>query len=258
MKTTLKLSHEQYRQFADLCKVEAGQALEVSTYEEMHGNWGISGGMAWELISDVRTSQVTFDHHAGRIVLADSIDVAEFRRVGRARPELDWSVLSDEEIYPFVVWHEIGHRRDNFCMLDAAFFDEESVGPMRFINEVLADRFAWSKLRPGERLPLTRKGKAEQALIANRLDVISQKYARAPYKVRPIAAGQYAHVSPSMLQNRRLAAFLGPDVHPELLARYIWKFANQLDYSQPAPAPKRPVRRHAPSTMDLRAAGGVA
>ncbi len=258
MKRTLKLSHEQYRQFADLCKVEAGQGLEVSTFEEMRGSWGLSGGMAWELISDVRTNDVSFDHHVSRITLADAVDVAEFRRAGRGRPELDWSVLSDEEIYPFIVWHEIGHRRDNFNMLDAALFDRGSLGPLRYINEVLADRFAWSQIRPGEQLPLTRKGKEDQTHIAEQLALISQNHVRARYKVRPLITGQYVHVSPRMLESRRLAAFVGPDVHPELLAHYIWKRANRLDYSTPAPVPKAAARARARAVLNPRAVEGAA
>ena len=256
MKATLKLSHEQYRQFADLCKAEAGQGLEVSTFEEMRGSWGLSGGMAWELISDVRKKDISFDHHVARITLADTIDVAEFRRCGRARPELNWSALSDEEIYPFVVWHEIGHRRDNFNMLDAAFFDPASLAPLRYINEILADRFAWSRIRPGEPLPLTRTGKANQHQIAEQLALISERHVRARYKVRPIATGQYMNVSPRMLESRQLAAYLGPDVHPELLAHYIWKRANRLDYG--ASAPKRPTRRQVRGTRQPLTLGGAA
>ncbi|AZS80695.1 hypothetical protein ELS24_20925 [Achromobacter spanius] len=258
MKTTLKLSHEQYREFADLCKVEAGQGLEVSTFAEMHNSWGLSGGMAWELISDVRTNEVSFDHHVGRITLAESIDVADFRRAGRSRPELDWSVLSDEEIYPFVVWHEIGHRRDNFNMLDAALFDREGFGALCYINEVLADRFAWSRIRPGESLPMTRVGKTDQAHIAEQLDRISKRHVRARYAVRPLAAGQYVNISPRMLESRHLAAYLGPDVHPELLAHYIWKRANRLDYSTPAPVPKAAARAHARAVLNPRAVEGAA
>ncbi|MFY3460539.1 hypothetical protein ACOTJD_28180 [Achromobacter xylosoxidans] len=258
MKSTLKLSHEQYRQFADLCKAEAGQGLEVSSFEEMRGSWGLSGGMAWELISDVRTNDVSFDNHVSRITLADEVDVAEFRRCGRGRPELNWSVLSDEEIYPFIVWHEIGHRRDNFNMLDAAFFDQESLPALRYINEVLADRFAWSKIRPGEPLPLTRAGTAEQGRIADQLTLISERHVRARYKVRPLATGQYVNVSPRMLESRHLAAYLGPDVHPELLAHYIWKRANRLDYSAPAPFRKSAARRTASGVPGQPIAGGTA
>lgn len=234
MKASVSLTHQQYREFADLCKAQAGQVLEVSTFDAMRRDWGQSEFFAWEVISDARSPKAAFEHHVSRIILADSVDVADFRRAGRSRPEVDWSVLSDEEIYPFIVWHEIGHRRDSFSMLDATF-DLAGTAPdmlniVRWVNEVLADRFAWSQVRPGEAIRLTANGKRDQKLIEERLAAVSARYVRNRYTIRPIEAGQYVNVSPAMLYTRELAAFVGPDVHPELVAHYIWKQANRLNY----------------------------
>ena len=70
--------------------------------------------------------------------------------------------------------------------------------------------------------------------------------------------GQYMNVSPRMLESRQLAAYLGPDVHPELLAHYIWKRASRMDYSAPAPARKAAAPRPAPMNLAPLVAGGAA
>lgn len=232
-KTAVSLTPEMYRQFSDLCKVEAGHALEVSSFEAMRNSWGLTGFSASELIQDVRSASAIFTQPVGRIELAETVDVAEFRLVGRSRPELNWAVLSDEEIHPFIVWHEIGHCRDGFSMLDAQFQQIEGPSPglsmVRMLNEVLADRFAWERIRPGDPLPLTERGRRDKVSIETALQYVSQFYQRAKYKVRPLEAGQYLHVSPRMLESKRMAAFLGPEVHPELLAHYIWKRSGRMD-----------------------------
>ncbi|CAB3705965.1 hypothetical protein LMG1866_02820 [Achromobacter ruhlandii] len=236
MRKFLTLSHQQYREFAELCKTEAGQALEVSSTDAMNGNWAMSGFMAWEVIADVRAKEASFAMEVSRIELADSIVVGDFRRAGRSRPETNWDALTDDEIYPFIVWHEIGHRRDNFNMLDVMLargnFPEEVVRRLRWINEVLADRFAWAQIRPGEMLVKTDAGKRDAQLIEDTIEYLARYCKRAKFKPRAIPLGQYAHISPRMLESAQLAAFVGPDVHPELLAHYILKRANRLDYGQ--------------------------
>ncbi|CUJ80941.1 hypothetical protein [Achromobacter sp. 2789STDY5608628] len=249
MRKALTLSHEQYRGFAELCKAEAGQALEVSSTDAMNGDWAQAGFMAWEVIADVRASQAAFALEVSRIELADSIIVGDFRRAGRSRPETNWDALTDDEIYPFIVWHEIGHRRDNFNMLDVMMarsnFPDEVVKRIRWVNEVLADRFAWAQIRPGEMLAKTEGGKRDAQLIEDTIALMAQHCQRAKFKPRPIPGGQYAHVSPRMLESPRLAAFVGPDVHPELLAHYVWKSAN------------RPIRSRRPAAIANHQTGEV-
>jgi hypothetical protein len=261
-KLTVRLTPQDYRHFSDLCKVEAGKVLEISTFEAMDNSWGRWDCTAWEAIEDVREKNLMYTRPVSRIELAESVDVAEFRRVGRSRDELDWSALEDKEIYPFIVWHEIGHCLDNFCMLEAAFkrdgVPDDVRAMVRPLNEILADRFAWSKVRPGEPMPLTAKGKSVKSVIEVALTYVNSFFQRAQYPVRPLVPGQYTHVSPRMLENKKLAAFVGPDVHPELLAYHIWKHANPLDYRahiarQNAENP-RPIPSFDPSLAKGRAA----
>ena len=50
------------------------------------------------------------------ITLADRINV---RRLKSAkRPEMDWHSVPDDKVYEFVLWHEIGHRMNNFYIPD--------------------------------------------------------------------------------------------------------------------------------------------
>lgn len=229
MMRTITVSHEQYRMYAEWCKAEAGQVLEVSAEAQLRGDFAASLFMAWEVIADVRDKLPSYQHEVSRIELAPSIAVGTFRRAGRGRPEINWDALTDDEIYPFLIWHEIGHRRDNFDLLDVMWnrsqYPAQVVQSIRWVNEVLADRFAWQRIRPGESPSLTSAGRRDQQRIADAISCIGQHCKRAQYKVRPISAGQYSHVSPRMLETVELAAFVGPDVHPELLAHHIWKGA---------------------------------
>lgn len=228
-KQRIRLEHEQFREFAELCKREAGQVLELSTFEKMGSAWGSAGFMAWETIKDAREKTWAYTPPIARIKLAESVTVAEFRRAGRTRPELDWSVLAENEIYPFLLWHEIGHCRNNFSLLDASIrgdgIPDDVWNMIHPMSEVLADRSAWSMLRPGEPMPLTASGKSISPTIDLALEYVGRFFQRGKYPVRPLELGQYTNVSPTMLESKHLAAFVGPDVHPELLAHYVWKRA---------------------------------
>ncbi|MCY1370191.1 hypothetical protein D9M69_572740 [compost metagenome] len=136
---------------------------------------------------------------------------------------MDWSVLEDHEIYPFVVWHEIGHRVDNFDSWLIGIKDAEILDECRrrvcFVNELLADRYAWSQVRPGEPVPLSENGKRLQERAVESLAYL-EKHAprnRSPRKEWALSVGQYLDVPDYMLDGHHRAAFIGPEVSRKLV-----------------------------------------
>lgn len=154
--------------------------------------------------------------------LASAINTRTFRECGRTRPELDWSALGDDEIYPFVLWHEIGHRVDNFSLVDLMCMKDFEArntcqGIIGYVNEVLADRYAWSKVCPGQPIPLTKRGAEQRQLLQDSLDILSKYLSRDGFKIKPLWPGQYHDVPESMLRTPAKAAFVGPKVSRALV-----------------------------------------
>ncbi|MFT4063355.1 hypothetical protein [Paraburkholderia sp.] len=221
-KRTLRITKRQYRAFAEIAKAH-GIALNLSTYTHM-GCWGEFSPFALLICQDATDPDSCWEEQA-QITLANSIDIGRLRAAGPLRPELDWSQLEDHEIYPFVLWHEIGHRMDNVDGIDVMLIKDievrnKCVRRLRFINEVLADRYAWNKIRPGERFVRTDTGKCRESEIDEAIEYLRAHVKhRSKYTVRPLHAGQYRDVPDYMLATPQRAAFLGRGVAPKLLER---------------------------------------
>ncbi|MGO3745455.1 MAG: hypothetical protein ACTJG9_08730 [Alcaligenes aquatilis] len=232
--TTLTLTHAQYRVLADLCKEHAGKPLNLASVDDMEGDWGSVHYFALPTIDDATRFDQKYRERA-YIYLSNRIDTAPLREAGRHRPECDWSKLSNSELFHFVVWHEIGHIRDNFH--PAQFMFRSDLGPEAmqaskkagYINEVLADRFAWERVRPGQSMPLTKAGQRNADQIESDIEEISRHFTRAKYPHTPLEAGQYRHVPAYMLSSERKAAYVGPDVHAELLKREIAHYSDYFE-----------------------------
>lgn len=214
---TIRLTHTQYRALAEIAKA-AGIGLKVDTVEQM-GCWGDFCLVASDLVSDALVNRSVILQRPCA-TLATSIDMGVFRSA--SRPEIDWSQLHDHEIYPFVLQHEIGHRLDNhnpFAIWgcpDLALRQQLETAA-QLANEVLADRFAWEQIRPGEALPLSEFGKHMQEQVAVALELLDLHVPHSQRQVFPLPAGQYSSVPTKMLRDDRFRTFVGPRVHPALI-----------------------------------------
>lgn len=220
---TLRLGRRQYRELAEKAKA-VGMGLTLSTYQRL-GCWGQYSSWGLPVIDDVTRHETKFNERS-LITLSFSIDAAAFRAAGRERPEVDWSVLDDRELYTFVLQHEIGHRCDNFDSWDVRIEDPavqaECVRRLRYINEVLADRFAWQAIRPGEPLPLTEHGRRDQERISDTLALLGKHVRRTSRFTRePLPAGQYRGVPDYMIATNERAEFVGPQVDRQLLQQRV-------------------------------------
>lgn len=219
--TTITLSHAEYRRLADMCKAHAGKPLNLCSVGDMCGDWGRMNYWALPTIDDVTQPSQKYRERA-YVEVVNRLDTSAVRAAGKRRPECDWSALRNSEIYPFIVWHEIGHFRDNFTPFDALTKDGLDYtairGKLPLVNEVLADRFAWERVRPGEPMRLTEAGRRDAEAIERDIEAIGRIIPRAKYPHKPLETGQYRHVPAYMLSSKRKAAYVGPDIDPALLA----------------------------------------
>lgn len=230
--TTITLSHAQYRRLADQCKEHAGHPLNLTSVEDMGSAWGQINYWGLPTLDDVTQPDQEYREKA-YVYLITRLDAGAVRAAGKGRPECDWSALRNSEIYPFIVWHEIGHFRDNFSPFDLIREAGPELNAIRgkvaLVNEVLADRFAWERVRPGEPMPLTEAGKRDADAIERDIEALSQRFQRAKYPIKPLEAGQYRHVPAYMLSSERKAAYVGPDIDPTLLAREVAHYQAYFD-----------------------------
>lgn len=215
----VNITRGQYRTFAEIAKAN-GCVLTLSTIEEMKcfGEFSFMGIGVVRNAADNNSGLL--EHSAIR--LARSIDADQFRSA--IRPELDWGRLEDHEIFPFLFWHEIGHRVDNFDAFSVVVLKDPGARTtcLRHVstaNEVLADRFAWSKVRPGEPIPVGDAGKRLQDGIAAGMEALRKHAAHtSTFTRQPLPAGQYRSVPKEMLIEPWKAKYVGTKVADRWMA----------------------------------------
>jgi hypothetical protein len=215
---SLRITRSQYRQLAEIAK-QNGVGLALDTFTNMDRMWGCYNAWAKPIVRDVMCDRKQVEERIA-IVLSTSVNAGVFRR--EVRPELDWSQLADDEIYPFLACHEIGHHIDNFSFWDVMAIEnvevrEQCRAVATRVNEMLADRFAWEQIRPGEPVPLCEWGQANAEVMANDLHLLQRHIPRTRRSPQALPPGQYSYVPASMLRTEELAAFVGPHVSPALI-----------------------------------------
>lgn len=218
--TILRIGRTQYRQLAEMSR-QAGCCLELATVEELGGNWGMYCQFASAVHPDASKDDPTIE---GRVVLqlATTVDAGLLRTA--KRPEIDWSKLHDDEIYKFIVAHEIGHFLDNHCGFDILAITDPLIKKkcqqvIVAVNEILADRYAWSHIRPGETLPLGETGKRLQDSMADSMLLLNKYCPRTRRIPRSLPVGQYSYVPRSMLMTDTKVSYVGTKVSSDLINR---------------------------------------
>lgn len=217
----LRITRKQYRQFAEQAK-QNGVGLALDTFTNMGESWGLYSCWAQSIVRDAAAAeQQSYDERVV-IKLATSINAAVLRSA--IRPELDWAALEDDEIYSFVFHHEIGHHLDNFRVWDIFAIPDPEVRDrchqvFTRVNEMLADRYAWAQVRPGEAVPLGEAGKRMQDEMQADLELLNKHTPRIRRSPRVLPGGQYTSIPASMLCSVDLAAFVGPNVSPAVIER---------------------------------------
>ena len=142
----------------------AGSVFEIATSDEMEGAWGLTHMMVGDVFTDLRKLRDNryedpIYNNASVLTICNQVRVSDFH--GANRPEIDLAAIPADRIYEYVSWHEIGHKADNFDRVGFLLSDDmrsdETSRALGRLNEILADRFAWSKMFPNKPLPM-RKG----------------------------------------------------------------------------------------------------
>ncbi len=205
-----RITRTKYRKFAEIAKA-SGQILDLESFESM-GCLGRASPMVMTAVDDATDPHSMGSEH-GSITLAESWQFSWMQSANR--PEIDWRAIPEEQALEFVLWHEIGHRVWNFSMIDLIIQRSKFCAHDRFrvsrCNEVLADRFAWDKVCPGEELP------AKRGLTVSDREGLDDDIAEFKDRIglvliepNPLLRGQYRTVSTAMLKSERWRAYVGP------------------------------------------------
>jgi hypothetical protein len=189
------------------------------------GGWGSYSPWGLLVCNDARNPESKYSERS-LLTLSDTISTAKFRQASENRPELNWGLLSNEEIYPFILWHEIGHHCANFSPIDITAVPDADVRGLllarsTYVNEALADRYAWEKIRPGEPMPLTERGRTRREELEESIAFLGRHVTLSKGSRKPLCPGLYRDVPEYMMATRERAAYLGPKVDKALLRKRI-------------------------------------
>lgn len=88
------------------------------------------------------------------IELANSLRLEEIKGHG-TRPELNWHVIPEAQLYAYIFFHECSHAKGDVIVADPRNAQPVVHTIVWVRNEIIADRFAW-KMLMGEDVPLDR------------------------------------------------------------------------------------------------------
>jgi hypothetical protein len=183
--------------FADLdCIARAhGSAVEVVRAEDMRDTVGRINALKGDGYKDSRVREGVCMTDLSIIEIANRIDCGEVW--SWTRPELDYSKIAAKDMYHFVVWHEIGHRAQNLWGWYNIAASLENREVLHWLNEVRADRFAWKKIYPRKRLPVSASAERTQADIAESMPRMEALFLREQFRPRPLPADPHLMVPAS-------------------------------------------------------------
>lgn len=196
MKDLLILTPALFRYLDVIARKHGGCVIEVKTPEQMKGSF-----VRWSMwAADVyKDHTMTSGDEVSAIQLVNTLTVKDFRSM--SRPEIDYSSIPPELIFPYLLWLGLGFRSrhyDDFHMqimpdIDRAIVDRV-VREMRFLNQILADRFAWKHMFGDGPPPLSKQGKALQPELFNRFQQVNKYlplYDRSQKNTLPNGPGEY-------------------------------------------------------------------
>lgn len=207
---TINVTKTQYRKLAKIAK-EYGCLLEIKPFSEIRC-FGALHPMLAGATEDARKPTAYLIEHP-LITIAESFSIEQMKSSNR--PEINWEAIPTDKVIDFVLWHELGHKVWNFCQFDIFLkklnFDRNMLYRVRKCNEILADRFAWEKLFPGEKLPIKEGLSSGQSKeIEKDLFDLTQSLELKLKKITPLPRGRYLTIPLSMLSTEYLRKFIGP------------------------------------------------
>jgi hypothetical protein len=135
-------------EFKSTARIKGDCIIEVKDENDMF--LGIAASMYHKGDMDFKGSTV----NCNTISLSQVIDVERFQSA--FTPELNFKKISRDQIYRFVVYHEIGHALYDpkiKNMWASSGVDEDKTWLLKLAKELRADRYAWKSLFPSQPLP---------------------------------------------------------------------------------------------------------
>lgn len=170
----LALTPEHFQELDAMARTMAGRVVNVRDYQDNFLDEKVFAEvsvMVTDVILDMHENPLR-RHHCGEILVKNLIDTDLFRAT--TRPEMDWGAIPEEDIYRFIILHEIGHCLNNYdyewWLPERDSEKGQLYGIVKRINEVLADRYAWEALYPGKPLPVKHRRKTVIKELMKKLD----------------------------------------------------------------------------------------
>lgn len=170
-----------------MARSKYGTVIVVRTRADMGGSWGLN--TRWR--EPVYRNIAITDGPGSRaevpgITIAAEIELEEFAEC--ERPEMDWGAIPPNDVYRFIVLHEIGHRLHNFSPFELLSRGhlEQWCGRLSRVNEALADRFAWNELYPGSSLPKRAKSAGAAAEIERDVAALKRLAPLGGVRIEPL------------------------------------------------------------------------
>lgn len=177
-----------------------GCVLQVREAAEMGNNWGCVNFMAQGVYEDLRAPKLKC-YETALIDIAPRFHVSQFH--GSCRPELDWSQVPSAKAWEFLVWHEIGHLKDNIKHFGVVADKDPKViasqkewsTALYVVNEVLADRFAWNAVFPDQPIPICPRRTHSAEYVSEWLERLDARYGRSGRReMKPLPTDPLCHV----------------------------------------------------------------
>ncbi len=138
------------------------------------------------------------------IKVSNRIDTEKFGQTRTA--EIDFGAIPRDDIYKFLVFHEISHKLFDFCEWLLPVFRNGIAERNRFyaVNQIRADRYAWKTLYPRKRLPKRALNKEDKEVFIEAIkfmDLHKEWFPKEPRKVDPISINPKEMVPVSHIKN---------------------------------------------------------
>lgn len=195
-----------FRELDFIARTQGGCVIEVMDHKDMGSDFAKVSFMLGDVYIDINKPDGKCSH-AATISLSSQVDIGAFHAA--PRPELNWMAIAEDQIYRFLIHHEIGHLKldpplfDKILRKENGEVDSEGTRKIIFVCELRADRYAWNALFPDKPLP-KRKGTEH---IVEDLEIFMNEHGHlfSPPRARnalPTDPGQYIpvrHIRKGML-----------------------------------------------------------
>jgi hypothetical protein len=204
---TLSLSPRKYHALNEIAK-RHGAVLMPSDFAEMGGAWGSFNHLAGGVFKDMRKPAGPGSCDECHIIkIATTVDPQEVANT--RRPEMDWGAIPHAKLFDFILWHELGHKLCNYRPWERVLIESPTLlHEAAFINEVLADRFAWLSIFPGSPVPVALHADpaAIERIFENMESLGLTLASKQPPRALPMGKGEYVPVK--LASDPRFSKFL--------------------------------------------------